>query len=117
MKKITLVVKSLLQNSPKTVTLNIDITKTIDNLKTMVFKELGEEMGLYSDVKLFTVAPRMEDLNIGSKTIWQYMIKDKAKITLMAKFNFSFLPLDPYFLQYFVLTNNNHTVANVQKKA
>lgn len=73
-------------------------------------------MGFYSDVKLFTVAPKMEDLNIGSKTVWQYMIKDKAKITLMAKFNFSFLPLDQHLLQYLVLTNNNNTIANVQKK-
>lgn len=38
MKKITINVKSLLPNCRKSVPINIEITKTIDNLKNLIFK-------------------------------------------------------------------------------
>lgn len=38
MKNITLNVKSLLENSKKSILVNIDITKTIDFLKNNIFK-------------------------------------------------------------------------------
>lgn len=38
MKKITINVKSLLQNCRKSIPISIDITKTIDNLKSQIFK-------------------------------------------------------------------------------
>lgn len=59
----------------------------------MIFSELGEEIGFYSDIKLFTMSPRMEELSIGSKTIWQYQVRDRCKVTLVGKFNFTFGPL------------------------
>lgn len=39
------------------------------------------------------MTPRMEELNVGSKTVWQYQLKDKCKVTLMGKHNFAFSPL------------------------
>lgn len=35
----------------------------------------------------------LNELNMGSKTIWQYNLKDKSKINILAKFNFAFKPL------------------------
>ena len=35
----------------------------------------------------------LAELNMGSKTIWQYNLKDKSKINILAKFNFTFKAL------------------------
>lgn len=77
---------------------------------------MGEDIGYYSDVKMFTMAPRMEELNVGSKTIWQYQIKDKCRVTLMGKYNFAFLPLPHGTEEFFILSNNNNTITNPPKK-
>lgn len=93
MKKITIVVKSLLQNCRREVQVQVEITKTIDSFKQLVFKELGEDIGYYSEVRIFTTTPALEELNMGSKTIAQYLLKDRCRVTLNAKFMFSFRAL------------------------
>lgn len=62
------------------------------------------------------MSPRMQELNVGSKTVWQYLLKDNCRVTLMAKYNFAFLTLPQGREEFFTLTNNNNTIANAQKK-
>lgn len=90
LKKITLKVKTFIQNKRKEVNVSAEIVKTIDNLKNLIFKELSEEIGYYSDIRIFTTCPLLSELSTGSKTIWQCGLKDKAKLSLTAKFNFTF---------------------------
>lgn len=59
---------------------------------------------------------KMEELNVGSKTIWQCQLKDKCRITLMGKYNFAFPSLPQGTEEFFTLSNNNNTIANAQKK-
>ncbi len=66
---------------------------------------------------MFAVAPKIEELNIGSKTIWQYQLKDRCKITVSGRFNFSFKPIPQGYEENFVLSNSNNTISNVQKKS
>lgn len=72
---------------------------------------------MYSDIRMFATAPKFEELNMGSKTIWQYQLKDKCKITLSGKFNFSFKPLPEGTADFFSLSNNNNTISTVQRKS
>ena len=65
---------------------------------------------------MITMSPRMEELNVGSKTVWQYQLKDKCRVTLMARHNFAFSPLPQGKEEFFTLSNNNNTIANAQKK-
>jgi len=58
----------------------------------------------------------MEELNIGSKTIWQCELKDKCKLTLAAKFNFTFKALPKEIEEKYLLENGNNTLNFVQKK-
>jgi hypothetical protein len=82
----------------------------------LVFKELGEDMGFYSDVRLFVTTPMLDELNMGSKTIAQYLLKDKCRITLIGKFMFTFKALAQGKEEHFALSNSNTTIAWVPKK-
>jgi hypothetical protein len=81
-----------------------------------LFKELGEDIGYYSDIRIYTTTPRMEELNVGSKTVWQCELKDKCKLTLAAKFNFTFKALPKEIEEKYLLENGNNTVNFVHKK-
>jgi hypothetical protein len=77
----------------------------------LIFKELGEDMGFYSDVRLFVTTPMLDELNMGSKTIAQCLLKDKCKITLSGKFMFTFKDLAQGKEEHFALSNSNTTIA------
>jgi hypothetical protein len=44
------------------------------------------------------------------------MLKDKASLSLTAKFNFTFKYLPDNKIDYFLLTNGNNTVTNAPSK-
>ena len=89
-KNIDVVVKPILTNKFDQITINIEINKTIETLKKLIFEKLEESISNYYDIKLYTVSPVLTEFNIPSKTIIQYAIKDGAKIVLSAKYAFGF---------------------------
>jgi hypothetical protein len=51
---------------------------------------MGEEIGYYSDIRIFSTIPFLQELNVGSKTIWQCGLKNNSKLIITGKFNFNF---------------------------
>jgi hypothetical protein len=92
-KSITVIIKSFLINHKEQIVLDIEINRNIDTLRKMIFQQLGEPMNNYQNVKLFSMVPAMGELNVHSKTLIQYQIKDMARLMLTADYAFTFRPI------------------------
>ena len=73
----------MLINHRDQIVIDIEINRNIDTLKKNIFSALGENSNQYYNVKLFTMLPVLQELNLTSKTIIQAQIKHMAKLLLV----------------------------------
>jgi hypothetical protein len=83
-----------------------------------VFQQLGEHIGNYYNIKLFTTLPMMAELNVHSKTIIQCLVKDNAKLMLTADYAFPFQAQFSNTCRKYKATINGNTLtsASIQEQ-
>ena len=113
-KSIIVIVKSFLINRKEQIVVDIEINKTVDTLRKMIFQQLGEQMNNYHNIKLYTTSPMMTELSVHSKTMINYQIRDNAKLILTADYAFSFRPLPSQLQCKYKITLNNLTLASTK---
>ncbi len=57
------------------ITIQIEITKTLDSLKKQIFAELKETYTNYYNIKLYATYPFLNELTVNSKTLIQSQIR------------------------------------------
>lgn len=112
-KTINLIVKSFLPNNRERIVVEIEISKNIDTLRKQIFQQMGEKIGNYYNIKLFTTNPTLSELTVHTKTISQYLIKDNAKIIMTAEYAFGFRAVaNPLNSKHKITITNNLTIVS-----
>jgi hypothetical protein len=84
----------------------------------MIFEQLGEQVGNYSNIKLYATNPKLCELSAQSKTVYQYLIKDSAKLVLTADFAFGLRPISKDLkCKYKIAVNGNTLTSTVKPPA
>ena len=93
-KYVTLSVKPMFTLKKDLLQIQIEITKTIESLKKIIFDKLGLKMAYYYNIRFYTTRPNLTELSVHSKTIFQSGLAEGSNIIAMAKHGFSFLPIN-----------------------
>ena len=107
-------VKPFLVTKREQITVEIEITKTIDSLRKAVFSQLDESMANYYNIKLCTTTPVLTELTTNSKTIAQSQIKDNDKLVLTADYAFTFAPVRPHPRLNVTISGQSLTVTTLE---
>ena len=115
-KNVDLIIKPLLVTKPDQIVITIDINKSIDSLKKIIFDRLGEQIGSYYNIKLYVTNPILTELNVTSKTIAQCGLKDYAKVVVEGKYAFGFCDVPAELVESLALSNGSNTVNRLKVK-
>ena len=87
-KNITLKIKPFFAKGAAAIDVNIDFTRTIETLKRQVFEQLGLKIAYYYNIKILTTRPKLNELTVHSKTIFQYGLLETSNIIMTADHGF-----------------------------
>lgn len=93
----------------------MEISKTIDSLKKAILDQLGVPLGNYYNVRLFTTAAKIGELNNPTKTIYQSRISHNHTLILTADYAFGFKSLPHNINCKYKIAINNNTLTSTIK--
>jgi hypothetical protein len=111
-KTIDLIIKPMMDATREQIVVSIEISKTIENLKKLIFTQLNLLMANFFNVRLMSMNPIPTDLNNNGSKISQYFLKDCSRLVLLADYAFSFNLIKPEEAATgkFALSNNSYTL-------